>query len=381
MHSAKPARVFAGDALAQDQPAEHDHPDRRGGGEERRVGDAGGDDREMPEEQIAGEGEARQDRRDAEAPGRRGARFAQPHPGVKGGQRQGDAPERAGERPDVGQSHEDRRNAHRQGADDERGERRPEAAGAGCAAGKVCVIRFGRLQRAKRGPTPAVNAGPSLFSPHRSSKGAAMDAMLMREIAKAQDAFQPVERIEGALDGGVLVVCDHAANAFPPGYGALGLPREALERHIAYDIGAAQLARRLAARLGAPAVLSTFSRLLIDPNRGARRPDPGDAHFRRRARAGQRAHRARARSSAAAVSTGRRTAPRSKRPSKRCWRRESRRRSFPSIPSRRIGAASRGPGRSASCGTPIRACREPLMRALAREEDLGEAGNRRQRAL
>ncbi len=95
-----------------------------------------------------------------------------------------------------------------------------------------------------------------------------MDAMLMREVAKARDAFQPVERIEGALDGGALVVCDHAANAFPPGYGALGLPREALDRHIAYDIGAAELTRRLAARLGAPAILSTFSRLLIDPNRG-----------------------------------------------------------------------------------------------------------------
>jgi len=95
-----------------------------------------------------------------------------------------------------------------------------------------------------------------------------MDAMLLREVAKAQDAFRPFERIEGALDCGALVVCDHAANAVPPGYGALGLPREALERHIAYDIGAAELARRLAARLGAPAILSTFSRLLIDPNRG-----------------------------------------------------------------------------------------------------------------
>jgi predicted N-formylglutamate amidohydrolase len=99
-----------------------------------------------------------------------------------------------------------------------------------------------------------------------------MDAMLMREVAKAQDAFQPFQAIEGALDCGALVVCDHAANAFPPGYGALGLPREALDRHIAYDIGAAWLARRLAARLGAPAILSTFSRLLIDPNRGADDP-------------------------------------------------------------------------------------------------------------
>jgi predicted N-formylglutamate amidohydrolase len=84
--------------------------------------------------------------------------------------------------------------------------------------------------------------------------------------------FEPVERIEGRLDAGVLVLCDHARNAFPAEYGTLGLPAEALERHIAYDIGAAWLTRRLAARLGAPAVLSTFSRLLIDPNRGADDP-------------------------------------------------------------------------------------------------------------
>jgi predicted N-formylglutamate amidohydrolase len=99
-----------------------------------------------------------------------------------------------------------------------------------------------------------------------------MDARLALEISKAQDGFRPVEEIEGRLDAGALVICDHASNAFPPGYGALGLPREALERHIAYDIGAAWMARRLAERLGAPAVLSTFSRLLIDPNRGADDP-------------------------------------------------------------------------------------------------------------
>src|SRR5271156_1578009 len=99
-----------------------------------------------------------------------------------------------------------------------------------------------------------------------------MEPRLALEIAKAQEAFNPVEQVEGALDAGVLVICDHASNAFPPGYGALGLPRETLERHIAYDIGAAWLTRRLASRLNAPAVLSTYSRLLIDPNRGADDP-------------------------------------------------------------------------------------------------------------
>jgi predicted N-formylglutamate amidohydrolase len=81
-------------------------------------------------------------------------------------------------------------------------------------------------------------------------------------------AYAAFEFVPGALDRGALIICDHASNAVPPRYGALGLKREALDRHIAYDIGAADVTRALAARLGVPAVLSTYSRLIIDPNRG-----------------------------------------------------------------------------------------------------------------
>lgn len=45
-----------------------------------------------------------------------------------------------------------------------------------------------------------------------------------------------------------------------------------MERHIAYDIGAATVTRHLAAALDSPALLSRFSRLVIDPNRGADDP-------------------------------------------------------------------------------------------------------------
>ena len=48
----------------------------------------------------------------------------------------------------------------------------------------------------------------------------------------------------------------------------LGLPPGELDRHIAYDIGIEPLTRAIAARLNVPAVMSRFSRLLIDPNRG-----------------------------------------------------------------------------------------------------------------
>jgi predicted N-formylglutamate amidohydrolase len=71
---------------------------------------------------------------------------------------------------------------------------------------------------------------------------------------------------------GWILLCDHAGNAFPEGYGTLGLTSTEIKRHIAYDIGAAGVVRAMAARLGAAAVLSRYSRLLIDLNRGADDP-------------------------------------------------------------------------------------------------------------
>jgi predicted N-formylglutamate amidohydrolase len=99
-----------------------------------------------------------------------------------------------------------------------------------------------------------------------------MDRIAHADLETSETEFSPFEAIPGALDAGALFVCDHASNAIPPGLGALGLPREALESHIAYDIGAANVTRALAAELGAPAVLSTYSRLVIDPNRGVDDP-------------------------------------------------------------------------------------------------------------
>ncbi|EYD74570.1 hypothetical protein Rumeso_03866 [Rubellimicrobium mesophilum DSM 19309] len=79
-----------------------------------------------------------------------------------------------------------------------------------------------------------------------------------------------------------VVTCDHASNAVPDWLGGdLGLPPEDMARHIAYDVGAAGLARGLARRLGSPAILARFSRLVIDPNRGRDDPDAGDAALRR----------------------------------------------------------------------------------------------------
>ena len=69
----------------------------------------------------------------------------------------------------------------------------------------------------------------------------------------------------------ILLVCDHASRVIPRSLGTLGLAADALSRHIAWDIGAAELTKRLADRLNAPAVLASYSRLVIDLNR-----QPGD---------------------------------------------------------------------------------------------------------
>jgi predicted N-formylglutamate amidohydrolase len=67
-----------------------------------------------------------------------------------------------------------------------------------------------------------------------------------------------------------LVTCDHASNRVPDWVagGDLGIAAEDMARHIAYDVGAAGLAVALAVALDSPAILSDFSRLVIDPNRG-----------------------------------------------------------------------------------------------------------------
>ena len=64
-----------------------------------------------------------------------------------------------------------------------------------------------------------------------------------------------------------VVICDHAARRLPRSLADLGLTEAALGTHIAWDIGAGGVARRLATVLGAFVVLQRYSRLVIDCNR------------------------------------------------------------------------------------------------------------------
>jgi predicted N-formylglutamate amidohydrolase len=93
-------------------------------------------------------------------------------------------------------------------------------------------------------------------------------------IATHTDAVE----VWNADGGGPLVLtCEHASRLVPPPLRTTAQDRAWLDTHWGWDIGAADVTRRLAERLDAPAVLGTVSRLLLDLNR-----DPDDPTLIRR---------------------------------------------------------------------------------------------------
>jgi len=81
------------------------------------------------------------------------------------------------------------------------------------------------------------------------------------------DEPAPVEVANANGEGAAVLLCDHASNRIPHRLGSLGLDTRQLADHIAWDPGAAEVARRLSSELDAPLVLSGYSRLVIDCNR------------------------------------------------------------------------------------------------------------------
>ena len=86
-------------------------------------------------------------------------------------------------------------------------------------------------------------------------------------FAASPDWPEPVAILNPDSASPLVLICDHASNHIPAAYRQLGVDAADLERHIAYDVGAGELTARLAERLGAPAFLGTYSRLLVDLNR------------------------------------------------------------------------------------------------------------------
>jgi predicted N-formylglutamate amidohydrolase len=81
------------------------------------------------------------------------------------------------------------------------------------------------------------------------------------------DEPAPFSWTAGSEASPFLITCDHAGRRLPRALGTLGLSRAELDTHIAWDLGAAGVAERLAAGLDASLILQPYSRLVIDCNR------------------------------------------------------------------------------------------------------------------
>ncbi|AKU92541.1 N-formylglutamate amidohydrolase [Vulgatibacter incomptus] len=92
-------------------------------------------------------------------------------------------------------------------------------------------------------------------------------------ISEVTDAY---EALEGAPDATVFLTCEHASERLPEGYAWHGDDARLVGTHWAFDLGARELVFDLAEAMRAPAVLSRFSRLLVDPNR----PEDSETLFR-----------------------------------------------------------------------------------------------------
>ena len=84
----------------------------------------------------------------------------------------------------------------------------------------------------------------------------------------------PTDLVNGGGRSPYVLIAEHASNRLPKSLGMLGLRASELERHIAWDIGAEQVARRLSQLMDAPLLLQRYSRLAYDCNRP---PESADA--------------------------------------------------------------------------------------------------------
>lgn len=90
----------------------------------------------------------------------------------------------------------------------------------------------------------------------------------------ASDEPAPVVVHNPGASSPFLFIGDHAGNRIPRALDELGLSEEDRVRHIAWDIGVADLGRRLADAMAASFIQQRYSRLVIDCNR---EPGAGDS--------------------------------------------------------------------------------------------------------
>ncbi len=93
------------------------------------------------------------------------------------------------------------------------------------------------------------------------------DALGAGDSLLAPDEPPPYEIVNPNGSHRAILTCDHASNRIPRRLGSLGLEAGDLDRHIAWDIGAEAVARRVSDALDATLITAGYSRLVVDCNR------------------------------------------------------------------------------------------------------------------
>ncbi|MGY3610980.1 MULTISPECIES: N-formylglutamate amidohydrolase [unclassified Bradyrhizobium] len=94
-----------------------------------------------------------------------------------------------------------------------------------------------------------------------------MDTTTGATFLLTDENIPPVHEHNAEGGSPFLFTCDHYGRLIPRVLGNLGLSENELTRHIAWDIGIAEVAEQLATQLDAHLIAHRYSRLVIDCNR------------------------------------------------------------------------------------------------------------------
>lgn len=95
----------------------------------------------------------------------------------------------------------------------------------------------------------------------------ALDTADATDQLPGEGDIAPVHEVNTAGQSPFLLTADHYGRVLPRALGNLGVAESELVRHIAWDIGIAGVAERLAKMLDAHLIAQRYSRLVIDCNR------------------------------------------------------------------------------------------------------------------
>jgi predicted N-formylglutamate amidohydrolase len=94
-----------------------------------------------------------------------------------------------------------------------------------------------------------------------------MESLQIDQAEQVTDFGEAVHVTPAVQEPYAIVVCEHASNRVPEPLEGLGLERDVLISHVAWDPGALGVARHVAQHLGAVLVSGAISRLVYDCNR------------------------------------------------------------------------------------------------------------------